>query len=512
MLKSNILTSLELLADRKKSTTGKRQSTPTPTPTPTPNPSPELPQTTPSPTISSGKTGQMPDLPDEVSSTRRDELFRLMNGYYDRQTQSAEKTIAGATNRRGKVSAVPGVIKPADQVDTGNQIMMTDGGKAGTSSNGLIYNPATGQSTTTGKPSNEPSAITVSPTAGIPDDYADLAEVVAMLPDNVDFSNWDNMTAKQQLKALEFAGLTEEQMSELLNTSPHYVKTLGYIRDVYANGADHGLTQAETNALIQELLTIAQERDALLNHSEFIANTPRSAAIMKGRLNDREAALLAWLNQDDSELWYNGNQSTRFVAGGGSDLLHSSRPNFAISMTNEGEDVDDGGYIDVPGTPFYDHTGGVNCYGYALMYLGIEPKNGDYIAQPGDLSTGSDFPAWNNEEAYGTNKNEYVQKIADRIVSDVKQSSGDARIIDSYTDAEDGEIVVAVKTKFYVQPDYHVAVLLPDGTWADKMAKGHDSTKGRIENPDDSWSDGFLSFPYSSDTIYIAVTPPEADN
>ena len=32
--------------------------------------------------------------------------------------------------------------------------MMTDSGKAGTSSNGLIYNPATGQSTTTGKPSN----------------------------------------------------------------------------------------------------------------------------------------------------------------------------------------------------------------------------------------------------------------------------------------------------------------------------------------------------------------------
>ena len=84
------------------------------------------------------------------------------------------------------------------------------------------------------------------------------------------------MTAKQQLKALEFAGLSNEQMSALLNTSPHYVKTLGYVRDIYVSSADYGLTQAETNALVKELLDIAQERDALLNHSEFIA-LPREA-------------------------------------------------------------------------------------------------------------------------------------------------------------------------------------------------------------------------------------------
>jgi len=511
MLKSSILTSLELLADRKKSTTGKRQSILTPTS----DPSPELPKATPSPSASastaassgnSDAASDIPDLPDNVSSTRRDELFRLMNGYYDQQDQPSESTKTSATGRRGKTTAAPGVVKPADQMDTGNLVMTTDSGKAGTSSDGRVYNPRTGQSTVIGKSSSDDSntSAIVSPTAGIPDEYAELAEIVALLPDNVDFSDWDNMTAKQQLKTLEHAGVTKEQMSVLLNTTPHYVKTLGYVRDICANRTYYGLTQAETGALIKELLAIAQERDALLNHSEFIANTPRSAAIMKGMLNDREAALLAWLNQDDSKPWYNGNQSTRFVAGGGSDLLYASRPSFAISMTNEGEDVDDGGYIDIPGTSRHDPAA-VNCYGYALMYLGIEPKNGNYVIDPGDLSTGNDYrnPKSNDD---------YVQKIADRVVNDMKQSRGDARIIGSYTDAEDGEIVVAVKTRFLLFTDFHVAVLLPDGTWADKLGAGHDSAKGQIENPDDPWPANWWLRPYDSDTIYIAVTPPEADN
>jgi len=99
-----------------------------------------------------------------------------------------------------------------------------------------------------------------------------------------------------------------------------------------------------------------------------------------------------------------------------------------------------------------------------------------------------------------------------RIINDMKQSGGDARIIDSSADAEDSEIVIAVKTRFLLQTDYQVAVLLPDGTWADKQGVGDDSTKGRIEDLDAPWPAGWLRRPYDSNTIYIAVTPPEADD
>jgi hypothetical protein len=294
-------------------------------------------------------------------------------------------------------------------------------------------------------------------------------------------------------------------MNVLLNTSPQYVKTLGTVRDIRSNRTGYGLTQTESDALVKELLAIAKERDNLLSHSEFIANTPRSAEIMKGVLNDREAALLAKLNQDDSVLWYNKNQTTNSETGGDSELLRARRPRLPIGMTNEGENADDGGYIDVPGTPFYDLAGAVNCYGYALMYLGVEPKYGNYDLEPGDIS-------FSNNHEYGNNNDHRVQIIADRVIKDMKQSGGDARIIDSSADAKDGEIVIAVKTRFWVFGDFHVAVLLPDGTWADKPGRGDASTKGRIEDPDGPWPAGWLRRPYDSNTIYIAVTPPEKDD
>lgn len=396
----------------------------------------------------------------------------------------------------------PPIVKPSDQIRPGDLLMTSDHGKQGTSSDGYVYDTRTGHTWLDGKAVATEKYFTKKTTKDIPEDLQEAALVVGSLPMDFDFSSWDSMTTKQQLKALEFAGLIKEQMDALLNASPHYVKTLGTVRDIRTNRTCYGLTQAEADALVEELLAIAKERDDLLYHSDFVANTPRSAEIMKGMLNDREAALLAKLKHDDSVLWYNESQPADSEAGGGSDYLRASRPRLPISITDEGEDIDEGGFIDVPGTPFYDRTGGVNCYGYVLMYLGITPD--DYMTQPSDLSTGNDY-------RYGKSNKEYAQKITNRIINDMQQTECDARIIDTYTDAEDGEIVIALKTRFLFQTDYHVAVLLPDGTWADKLARGSDSTKGRIKNPDARWPSTFLFFPYNSDTIYIAVTPPKAD-
>jgi hypothetical protein len=353
MLKSNILTSLELLADRKKSAAGKRQSTPAPTPTPptptpTPNPSPELPQPTSTPTVSSVKPGQMPDLPDEVSSTRRDELFRLMNGYYDRQTQSAETSRASTTNQRGKVAAVPGVIKPADQVDTGSQIMMTDGGKAGTSSNGLIYNPATGQSTATGKPSNEPSAITVSPTAGIPDDYADLAEIVATLPD-FDFSGWDDMTAKQQLNALQKSGLSSEDMMTLLNSATS-LETIATVQDIQTYRVQYGLTKAEADSICAQLFEITNARIGAKTHALPFSSNARMTRMFLDDLDGKEEALLASFGYG-------------IVSADGTDASDNGRPELPPSLNDDASGIAllyEGGDINVISDGFFEYVGNID--------------------------------------------------------------------------------------------------------------------------------------------------------
>jgi hypothetical protein len=398
----------------------------------------------------------------------------------------------------------PPIVKPSDQIRSGDLLMTSDHGKKGTSSDGYVYDTRTGHTWLDGKAVATEKYFTKKTTKDIPEDLQEAALVVGALPIDVDFSDWDSLTTKQQLKMLELAGLTKEQMDVVLNVSPHYVKTLGTIRDIRTNRTYYGLTQAEADKLVKELLAIAKERDDLLYHSDFVANTPRSADIMKGMLNDREAAVLAKLEHDDSVLWYNENQPANSEAGGGSDYLRSSRPRLPISMTHEGENVDEGGFIDVPSTPFYDLVNAVNCYGYALMYLGIEPKYGNYNLEPGDIS-------FSNDGVYGDNNDQYVQIVANRVIKDMKQSGGDARIINSTTDAEDGEIVVAVKTRYILFNDFHIAVLLPDGTWADKQGTIHDSTKSRIENPDDDWPAGWLSRPYDSDTIYIAVAPPKAN-
>jgi len=299
MLKSSILTSLELLADRKKSTTGKRQSILTPTS----DPSPELPKATPSPSASastaassgnSDAASDIPDLPDNVSSTRRDELFRLMNGYYDQQDQPSESTKTSATGRRGKTTAAPGVVKPADQMDTGNLVMTTDSGKAGTSSDGRVYNPRTGQSTVIGKSSSDDSntSAIVSPTAGIPDEYAELAEIVATLPEGFDLSGWEDRTAIQQHKALENSGLSSKDMMTLLNAATS-LETIATVQDIQANRTLYDLTQSEADSVCAQLFEITNARIGAKTHALPFSYNARLTRIFLDDLGEKEAALLA---------------------------------------------------------------------------------------------------------------------------------------------------------------------------------------------------------------------------
>jgi len=298
MSKSNILNSLELLSYRKQSTASKRQSTATPTP----GPSPELPQTTPSPDMSSGKTEDASDLPDNVSSTRQIELFRRLNGYYDQQSQSSGNARTSATSSVAKTTAVPGIVKPADRVDTGSLVMMTDGGKAGTSSDGFVYDPKTGQSSASGKSSSSGSNADalVLPTAGIPDAYADIAEIVALLPEGFDLTDWDDKTAVSQRKALQNSGLSSEDMMTLLNSATS-LETIATVQDIQANRTLYGLTQADADSICAELFEITNARIGAKTHAMPFSNNARLTRIFLDDLDEKEADLFASFAYDKSD-------------------------------------------------------------------------------------------------------------------------------------------------------------------------------------------------------------------
>ncbi len=293
MLKSSILTSLELLADKKKNAaTGTH-----PDSTPTPGSSPELPRPTSSPSGSgeaaapAGKTGtgETSGLP-EIAPLRRDELFRLNNGYYDRADRMSESAESGASGRSGKTKSSSPVVKPADQVKTGTLVMTTDSGKSGVSSNGLVYDPKTGQSV----PGDRTPAITQTndPAQGIPDEYADLAEIVAALPDEFDLTDWDEKTTREQRKALENSGLSAEEQMALLSAGMS-VETIATIQDIQANHTVYGLTQAKADSVSNELLQIAAARADVQSHKVPLFSTPQLMRTFLTDLDKKEADLLA---------------------------------------------------------------------------------------------------------------------------------------------------------------------------------------------------------------------------
>lgn len=91
------------------------------------------------------------------------------------------------------------------------------------------------------------------------------------------------------------------------------------------------------------------------------------------------------------------------------------------------------------------------------------------------------------------------------------------RVIDSPEDAKGNEYVVAMKTSTECFPntqsaDYHFAVLLKDGTWADKQGRAH-SHQNLIDGtaptwnwgiPKDGGNDYVLDY-YNKESVYFAV-------
>lgn len=213
-------------------------------------------------------------------------------------------------------------------------------------------------------------------------------------------------------------------------------------------------------------------------------------------LDEQEDKLLAGIGANTNETgrsaWYNGKNSTT-----------------AAKQTAETKNAESGDYILVPKQTAFgpkSNNPAVNCYGYVLMYLGIQPSDGNYDIQPGQLSEKKDGDHAHVETPNGP-LNTDITTIANYIIRDVEQAGENIRVIDSYKDANEDETVIALKTthpSFFGSLDYHCLVQLQAGTWADKQGTANDSRQGVLTNPDEDWVSSWKR--YNSETIYFAIS------
>ena len=137
-----------------------------------------------------------------------------------------------------------------------------------------------------------------------------------------------------------------------------------------------------------------------------------------------------------------------------------------------------------------------NCYSYAFRL--------PHSANPGDYSAKS-----NSDYMFKT-KNKYTpDEITKYIERDMKELNKSVRVVDSPKDKLDDEYIVAMKTSTKVIPsigvaDYHFAVQLSDGTWADKPGQTP-SRWNKINGTAVTWDLGNIKDYYNTETVYFAV-------
>ncbi|MDP3447239.1 MAG: hypothetical protein Q8S22_04165, partial [Eubacteriales bacterium] len=321
-----------------------------------------------------------------------------------------------------------------------------------------------------------------SATTAMPEEYAGLTNVLEKAADVINFDEWGDLTAKQQLAVAQKAGLSLEDQRELLNTKPHYVETIAKVQDIFANRYALGITLADARNTAKELFDIANERNEAITKTGKYENdvvfAPRA---------------LRWLDEEEKKLLDNPPKKASETEW---DTEYTGGNPQQTSMDDTSGSTQNGSandYIQVPGKALIgpgSNNPTINCYGYVLMNLGIQPSDGDYDIQPGMLS---ETRAGDHAHVVGNEivLNNDLETIKDFVIRDFKQTGRTAREIDSYKNANEGEIVVALKTThpFIGMEDYHCMVLLSDGTWADKLGTGGNSRNREIEDPDKSWGD-----------------------
>jgi hypothetical protein len=131
---------------------------------------------------------------------------------------------------------------------------------------------------------------TTGSTNGIPDEHAELAAIVAKLPEGFNLTKWDDRSAFQQQNLLKKSGLSGTDQMKLLN-APTSIETISTIQILQANRAQYGITQAKADQKSAELLKIANARIGVNNRALPFASDFQRNLFLK-QLDKEEQKLL----------------------------------------------------------------------------------------------------------------------------------------------------------------------------------------------------------------------------
>ena len=117
----------------------------------------------------------------------------------------------------------------------------------------------------------------------------------------IDFKDWADKTAKQQLTIAQRAGLSAKDQQALLNASPHYVETVAKVQDVFANRYTLGITLADARNAAKELFEIANERNEAITRTGKYENDAVFAPKALQWLEEEEKGILDNLTKNARE-------------------------------------------------------------------------------------------------------------------------------------------------------------------------------------------------------------------
>lgn len=253
--------------------------------------------TTPGGSSAGNNASDTSKLPFTINGSAKDELFSvLFETYKAAQVGKTDKPASSRVAVPAKPQAAQSIIKPVEQGLLKDLLLLVDGGKNGNYSGGYTNNTKTGSVVPITKsgtvlPPLLPPKMPATPASPIPKEYADVAALVAKLPEGFDLSGWDDKPAVQQERQLRNSGLTKQEQFRLLNSSTS-LETLAVIQDIQQNRLSYGLSVSEVKDTANQLLQISNARIGAKNHAmPFSENAGANKTFLK-MLDEKENDLL----------------------------------------------------------------------------------------------------------------------------------------------------------------------------------------------------------------------------
>lgn len=273
------------------------------------------------PSDSKSGTSDSQDIMQLFKASLSDPLYRFnktVAALQDKQNQTGSKASAGVNSNK----AASIFMKPLEEQKLRNSLLLADGGEEGYASGDVRYDPKTGKIV--------PRVKLETALPGVTGENSDAVDILADMPEDFNFTGWDDKTAKQQQQELQKAGLSPEDQLLLLN-SPTSLETLAMIQDISNNRRDYGLSVLDVERISKELLNISNARTGVNNHDLPLGTNPTTKNTFLAMLDEKEASLLASFgygttSQEDPKDPYSniGDQISDLLQGDQSisNLLH----------------------------------------------------------------------------------------------------------------------------------------------------------------------------------------------